>query len=66
MGALNRKLWALDEMIEEVESAQGGSYFQHYFGRKGQATTTISEADEGTSVLEAARFAARAAVTHDF
>jgi hypothetical protein len=27
MGELNRKLWPLDGMIEEVESAQGGSYF---------------------------------------
>jgi hypothetical protein len=70
MGELNRKLWPLDGMIEEVESAQGGSYFtatilgepSHY------SHLRVSEADESTSVCSRSwlPFAARTPVIQDF
>jgi hypothetical protein len=49
MGELNRKLWSLGELIEDVENAQRGSYSAALFWEPSQT----SEADEATSVLEA-------------
>lgn len=43
MGELNRKLWSLGELIEDVENAQGGSYSVALFWEPSQTSEAVEE-----------------------
>jgi hypothetical protein len=43
MGELNRKLWSLGELIEDVENAQGGSYSAALFWEPSQTSEAVEE-----------------------
>ena len=59
MGELDRKLWPLVEMIEKVRVAQ----LRRFRTSRPILGAQLSEADEGTSVLEAAALSARISIS---